>query len=74
MCTVGALAETPQLPTSAGIWAHLRESYWSTKMDDISLAYHEGVESYIWSEGRRWGRATSFVTPWLTMRVLTAMV
>ncbi len=41
-----SLAETPQLLPSAGIWTQLRESYWSPKMDDISLAYHEGVDSY----------------------------
>ncbi len=29
-----ALAETPNLPR---IWAHIRGSYWSAKIDDISL-------------------------------------
>ncbi len=32
-----SLAETPQLPTSSRIWAHMRGSYWSAKIDDISL-------------------------------------
>jgi hypothetical protein len=31
------LAETPQLPTSPRIWAHIRERYWSDKTEDISL-------------------------------------
>ncbi len=32
-----SLAETPQLPPSPRIWAHIRGRYWSSKIDDISL-------------------------------------
>ncbi len=32
-----SLAETPQLPPSPRIWAHIRGRYWSAKIDDISL-------------------------------------
>ncbi len=32
-----SLAETPQLPPSPLIWAHIRGRYWSAKIDDISL-------------------------------------
>jgi hypothetical protein len=36
LCTaVLMVAETPQLPTSPRIWAHLRGRYWSAKRDDI---------------------------------------
>jgi hypothetical protein len=36
---VFSLAETPrpQLPPFAITWAHIRERYWSAKIDDISL-------------------------------------
>jgi hypothetical protein len=27
----------PAAPPSPRIWAHIRERYWSTKIDDISL-------------------------------------
>jgi hypothetical protein len=30
-------AETPQLPPSPRIWAHIRGRYWSAKIDDISF-------------------------------------
>jgi hypothetical protein len=30
-----SLAETPQLPPSPRIWAHIRGRYWSAKIDDI---------------------------------------
>ena len=32
-----SLAETPQLPPSPRMWAHIRGRYWSIKIDDISL-------------------------------------
>jgi hypothetical protein len=32
-----SLAETPRLPPSLHIWAHIRGRYWSAKTDDISL-------------------------------------
>jgi hypothetical protein len=32
-----SLAETPQLPPSPRIRAHIRGRYWSAKIDDISL-------------------------------------
>ncbi len=32
-----SLAETPRLPPSLRIWAHIRGRYWSAKIDDISL-------------------------------------
>ncbi len=35
---LSSLAETPQLPPSPRIWAHIQEGcYWSAKRDDISL-------------------------------------
>ncbi len=32
-----SLAETPQLPPSPRIWAHIQGLYWSAKSDDISM-------------------------------------
>jgi hypothetical protein len=32
-----SMAETPQLPPSSRIWAHIQGRYWSAKMDHISL-------------------------------------
>jgi hypothetical protein len=33
-----SLAETPQLPPSPRIWAHIRGRYWSAKIDEISTS------------------------------------
>ncbi len=46
LCTavlIGWDTTTPS-PPSPRIWAHIRERYWSAKIDDISLLYWKWVE------------------------------
>jgi hypothetical protein len=54
-----SLAETPQLPPTPCVWAHLRGRYWSAKIDDISLWPPAVQQLLSWSWGEFFSHFTS---------------